>query len=55
MNHRPRMQTMPLLHGHLVRQASDIGVDVDWDDKEVSPASEAYERPQRMRGWETDD
>lgn len=55
MNHRPRMQTMPLYHGHLVRPAAESAVEVEWDETEVSPASQAYERPQRMRGWETDD
>ncbi|MFO0663488.1 MAG: hypothetical protein U0174_06030 [Polyangiaceae bacterium] len=54
-HHRPRSQTMPLIFRHIAREVSDAGIEVDWDDNEASPASQAYERPQRMRGWETDE
>lgn len=46
---------MPLIFRHIAREVSDAGIEVDWDDNEASPASQAYERPQRMRGWETDE
>ena len=49
------MQTIPLIFAHQVREASDPGVEIEWDDGDSSPASQAYERPQRMRGWEADD